>query len=308
MVTQKVINLHINNNKHNMSTQTANLPLEQQMFLNPATGRMVNYKGAIYRGLIPSVSKRPNAEIEVDDTPIEVETVRMSDLSFDNNIFKPLKTGNKELDSFISADGGFMPATNIILIGTPGIGKSTVGLDFLVRAKSQGKKVLFISGEMQRIDMFRYCKRFPAFNDLDIFFVSDYIKTNPVKAIEKVLERGYDLVLMDSWAEVSRTVKDFSGMSASKSESWILDLFEKHNEGRNEAKLYTAFLIIQQVTKSGEFVGSNRLKHMTTGMLEMYRDRAEGTNVMEFSKNRVGTAGERVNFNIHSTKVTYAKG
>jgi predicted ATP-dependent serine protease len=291
-----------------MNQVETTLPLEQQMFFNPSTGRMVNYKSAVYRGLIPSVSKRPTTVESLIEEDVEVNTVKMSDLNFDTNIFTPLKTGNKNLDSFISADGGFMPATNLILIGTPGIGKSTVGLDFLVRAKAQGKKVLFISGEMQRIDMYRYCKRFPAFNDLDIFFVSDYIKTNPVKAIEKVLQKGYDLVLMDSWAEVSRTVKDFGGMSVSKSESWILDLFEKNNEAKNDSKSYTCFLIIQQVTKSGEFVGSNRLKHMTTGMLEMYRDRAEGVNVMEFSKNRVGVAGERVNFNIHKNKVTYAKG
>jgi len=294
-----------------MNTQQQNnttLPLEEQMFLNPATGRMVNYKGAIYRGLIDANSiPRVSRKQEVDETPIEVETIKMSDIKFDANIFKPIKTGNKNLDNFVSSEGGFMPATNVILIGTPGIGKSTVGLDFLVRAKSQGKRVLFISGEMQRIDMYRYCKRFPAFNDIDIFFVGDYIKSNPMKAIEKVLDRGYDLVLMDSWAEVSRTVKDHSGMSVSKTESWILDLFEKHNEAKNDGKAYTCFLIIQQVTKSGEFVGSNRLKHMTSGMLEMYRDRAEGVNVMEFSKNRVGTAGERVLFNIHKNKVTYSR-
>jgi DNA repair protein RadA/Sms len=248
---------------------------------------------------VPKVSKKPEPEITVS-------TVKMSDLNFDDNLFTPIKTGNDNLDKFISSDGGFMPATNIILIGTPGIGKSTVGLDFLVRAQKQGKKVLFISGEMQRIDMFRYCKRFPAFNNLDIFFVSDYIKTDPVKAIEKVLENGYDLVLMDSWAEVSRTIKDYSNLSSSKVESWILDQFEKHNEGNNKSKAYTCFLTIQQVTKNGEFVGSNRLKHMTSAMLEMYRDRAEGVNVMEFSKNRLGTAGERITFNIQTDSVNYA--
>ena len=278
-----------------------------QMVLNPKTGRMINQRYAKYLGLIdsditntvPKVSKKPEVEVKVN-------TVKMSDLNFDDNLFTPIKTGNDNLDSFISSDGGFMPATNIILIGTPGIGKSTVGLDFLVRAQAQGKKVLFISGEMQRIDMFRYCKRFPAFNNLDIFFVSDYIKTDPVKAIEKVLENGYDLVLMDSWAEVSRTIKDHSNLSSSKVESWILDQFEKHNEGNNKSKSYTCFLTIQQVTKNGEFVGSNRLKHMTSAMLEMYRDRAEGINVMEFSKNRLGTAGERLQFNIQSDAVNYS--
>ena len=281
--------------------------MQETLVLNPKTGRMINQKYAKYLGLldnnitesIPKVSKKP--------VEIEVNTVKMSDLNFDSTMFTPIRTGNKQLDQFISSDGGFMPATNIILIGTPGIGKSTIGLDFLVRAKAQGKKVLFISGEMQRIDMFRYCKRFPAFNDLDIFFVSDYIKSDPVKAIEKVLENGYDLVLMDSWAEVSRTIKDYSGLSSSKAESWILDQFEKHNEGRNNSKAYTCFLTIQQVTKNGEFVGSNRLKHMTSAMLEMYRDRAEGVNVMEFSKNRLGTAGERITFNINRDMVQYSK-
>jgi hypothetical protein len=44
---------------------------------------------------------------------------------------------------------------------------------------------------------------------------------------------------------------------------------------------------------------------MTTGMLEMYRDRAEGVNVMEFSKNRVGQAGERMTFRIEKDNVSY---
>jgi len=102
-------------------------------------------------------------------------------------------------------------------------------------------------------------------------------------------------------------VKDFGNMSTSKAESWILDLFERHNEAKNDSSTYTCFLIIQQVTKSGEFLGSNRLKHMTSGMMEMYRDRAEGINVMEFTKNRVGTAGDTVSFRIQKNKVTYNK-
>jgi len=277
----------------------------KQKYLNPETGKLVGYVRAKTLGLIPgSVSKETLVESNED---FQVETVRITDLEFNNKLFVPVSTGNNNLNKFISSDGGFMPATNIILIGTPGIGKSTVGMDMIVRAKRQGKKVLFISGEMNRIDMFRYCRRFPSFGELDILFVSDYIKSNPVKAIEKVLQNGYDLVLVDSWAEVCRTVKDFSGMSTTKAESWILDLMENHNEARNNANLHTCFLIIQQVTKSGEFVGSNRLKHMTSAMLEMYRDRAEDRNVMEFSKNRVGTAGDGISFKISRDKVIYSK-
>ena len=285
--------------------------ITKEKYFNPETGKMVGYVRAKTLGLIPetksayrlNTSYEPPTDIVED---VEVQTIKISDLNFDSELFVPISTGNENLNQFISTEGGFMPATNVILIGTPGIGKSTVGLDMIVRAQREGKKVLFISGEMNRIDMYRYCRRFPSFGQLDILFVSDYIKSNPVKAIEKVLENGYDLVLMDSWAEVQRTVRDFSGMSASKAESWILDLMEKHNSGENNSKLYTCFLIIQQVTKSGEFVGSNRLKHMTSAMLEMYRDRMEGKNVMEFSKNRVGTAGVSVSFTINTDQVSYA--
>lgn len=285
--------------------------ITKEKYFNPETGKMVGYVRAKTLGLIPetksayrlNTSYEPPTDIVED---VEVQTIKISDLNFDSKLFVPISTGNENLNQFISTEGGFMPATNVILIGTPGIGKSTVGLDMIVRAQREGKKVLFISGEMNRIDMYRYCRRFPSFGQLDILFVSDYIKSNPVKAIEKVLENGYDLVLMDSWAEVQRTVRDFSGMSASKAESWILDLMEKHNSGENNSKLYTCFLIIQQVTKSGEFVGSNRLKHMTSAMLEMYRDRMEGKNVMEFSKNRVGTAGVSVSFTINNDQVNYS--
>ena len=57
--------------------------------------------------------------------------------------------------------------------------------------------------------------------------------------------------------------------------------------GENEAKVNTAFLVIQQVTKQGEFAGSNRFKHMLTGMMHM-KFTKEGERTMYFSKNRRG--------------------
>lgn len=282
--------------------------IKEQQFFNPKSGRMVNYWRAKYLDLIPKELLQAENVQQVKPTEeIEVKTIKISDLNFDSKLFVPMKTGNRHLDRFVSSDGGFMPATNVILIGSPGIGKSTVGLNFLTRLKKQNKKVLFISGEMNRIDMFRYCKRFKEFADLDILFLSDYADSNPQFAVEKVLENGYDVVLIDSWAEVCRTVQDTMGWGKSKAESWILDLMEKHNEGNNQEKLYTCFLVIQQVTKSGEFLGSNRLKHMTSAMLDMYKDRENNRNIMEFSKNRVGTAGEQVSFAISRNGVTYSR-
>ena len=46
-----------------------------------------------------------------------------------------------------------------------------------------------------------------------------------------------------------------------RAESLLLSLLKEQNEGHNDISVNTTFLIIQQVTKNGNFIGSNRLKH-----------------------------------------------
>jgi DNA repair protein RadA/Sms len=194
-----------------------------------------------------------------------------------------------------------MPATNLIVTGDPGVGKSTILLDFLAKAKQySGKRVLFISGEMNQIDMYGYCKRYNQFAFIDTIFMCDYAEYDPKIVIEKSLEKGYDLVLIDSWAEVIEQVKDFHKWNAGRAEQWLLNLLTKHN-----MENYTCFLIIQQVTKGGVFVGSNRLKHMTTGMMHIKFDRDSGYRYMEFSKNRRGTVGEKIGFVLSNNNISY---
>jgi len=253
---------------------------------------------------------RPSLATVKASTPINlvIEPVRLNDIEFDENIFIPVQTGHPLIDKFISADGGFMPATNLIAVGDPGVGKSTVLLDFLCRAKKNaGKRVLFISGEMNRIDMVGYCKRYPQFAFVDTVFMGDYAEYDPKMVIEKALEPGYDLVLIDSWAEVIDSVKDEHKWNAGKAEHWLLHLLETHNKGANHNQSYTCFLIIQQVTKGGDFVGSNRLKHMTTGMMHMRFDKDSGYRYMEFSKNRRGIVGEKVGFVLSNKLISYTE-
>ena len=63
------------------------------------------------------------------------------------------------------------------------------------------------------------------------------------------IQDGYDVVLMDSWAEVTSMVKDQMGWARNKVESWLLELLEKNNKANNKANKNTAFICIQQMTK-----------------------------------------------------------
>jgi predicted ATP-dependent serine protease len=230
---------------------------------------------------------------------IAPESVKMSELSFDPDLFKCLKT-HKPIDTLLSSEGGFPRATNFMLVGDPGVGKSTVSMDILADLQNNGASVLFISGEMDRVDLYRYVQRYPKFGDLDILFLGEYIDENPKSIIETMLNRGYDVVLIDSFVEVQDTVAEASGMTAKKTEKWLIDLMRHHNMSNNDSKKWTSFLCIQQVTKEGVFLGSNKLKHNTTGMMELRFDK-DGTRYVMFTKNRRGEVNIKMQFDLSST-------
>ena len=229
---------------------------------------------------------------------VELNLVKMQDVTFNDDLFIPTKT-KTIVDSLLSTEGGLFPDTNTVVIGDPGVGKSTVLLDWISDMQKQGKKVLFISGEMNDIDMYGYVKRFPKFGKLPILFMQDY-NNCPKQAVEQVLNQGYDVVLMDSWAEVTAMVKDQMGWARNKVESWLLELLEKNNKANNKKNKNTAFICIQQMTKQGEFAGSNRIKHMTTAMAALRFDGrgADAERYIEFSKNRRGSVGDKIYFSL----------
>ena len=220
----------------------------------------------------------------------------MADFTYDNSLFVPMPTG-KKVDSLFSSEGGLMKGTNYAFVGDPGVGKTTVLLDMLADMQAKGQKVLFISGEMNRIDMVGYVKRYPKFNNVPILFMGDYIENDPLAVLPAVLSEGYDVVLVDSFAELAVAVVDFHGGTMKNAETKLLNLFERHNKAENRSSINTAFMLIQQVTKGGEFAGSNRFKHMLTGMAHM-KFNNEGGRCIFFSKNRRGGETNKLFFSL----------
>ena len=229
-----------------------------------------------------------------------LELVRMKHQEFPDDLFIPMATG-KPVDLLFTNDGGLPKACNFMLIGDPGVGKSTVSLDILSDLALKDFKVLFISAEMTRIDLYGYVKRFPKFGEVDILFIGEYCDSNPKTVIEQALLPGYDVVLIDSFAEVQEDIKEALKLSSSGSEKWLIDLMVSHNLGNNTMRKNTTFIAIQQVTKGGVFVGSNKLKHNTTGMLELRMDQESGSSYMVFAKNRRGSVGKRMFYSLSAS-------
>lgn len=84
----------------------------------------------------------------------------------------------------------------------------------------------------------------------------------------------------------------------------LLAMIKKQNKGNNSTMINTTFITIQQVTKTGSFVGSNRLKHMITAMMELRLENPKNNfseRFVTFSKHRRGDVGVRLFFNLTST-------
>ncbi len=81
----------------------------------------------------------------------------------------------------------------------------------------------------------------------------------------------------------------------------LLALIKQQNKGMNARGVNTTFLTIQQVTKSGAFVGSNRLKHSITAMMELRLDNPKNIysdRYITFSKHRRGDVGVKLYYSL----------
>jgi len=241
-----------------------------------------------------------NRSIMPKEEDIKINLVKVGDIKYDPSIFIPMKTGDS-IDYMFSTEGGIYPATNYLLVGDPGIGKSTQGLDMLAKIKKTDptRKILFISGEMNQIDMYGYVQRYPAFGQIPTLFLCDYIDIDTKSVLEKTIEQGWDLILIDSFIEVQEAVQASNRLTRNHAEKWLIDLMVKSNKGENKEKKYTSFLAIQQVTKGGNFVGSNKLKHNTTGMIELrFSSEFSGDRYAKVTKNRRGYKYEKIFFSL----------
>jgi predicted ATP-dependent serine protease len=197
-----------------------------------------------------------------------------------------------------------------MVIGDPGVGKTTIILDLLSDLSMYNSaKVLFVSAEMNEIDLAIYVQRFPKFQNLDILFVEGEFEQEPhscrtLERLSAILDQGWDVVAIDSFYELQGIIKEEENITLKKAESLLLSLMKQQSKGVNDRSVNTTFLTIQQVTKSGAFVGSNRLKHSITAMMELRLENPKNIysdRYAVFTKHRRGDVGVRLYYDLGAT-------
>lgn len=237
----------------------------------------------------------------------------MRDIRFDPELFRNYMSGTV-LDELLCSYKGLPKGVNYMIIGDPGVGKTTIILDLLsnIRQFNPGVRVLFISAEMNEIDLAIYVQRFPKFQDLDILFIEAHYEeegaAHSLETVREILGRGWDIVAIDSFYELQGIIKEEENLTLKKAESILLAIIKQQNKAANDRGVNTTFLTIQQVTKAGHFIGSNRLKHAITAMLELRLENPKNVysdRYAVFSKHRRGDVGVRLYYDLSVTGDVY---
>jgi len=236
--------------------------------------------------------------------PIVYETKRAADINFSDDILVPVKTG-KVVDELISYAGGIMPATVVMIPGGSGVGKTTLMLELLggIKKADPTKKVLFVSSEMNSIHIFKYKKRIN-FDELDVCLLSE--SETPWQELKATLQKGWDIVLLDSLADTINKIRCQMDFSEKVAEKEMLSLMDNIRRGNNEEGKYTTFLCTQHMTKGNVYAGSSNLKHMTDAMMELHQcENDENKKFIIFSKNRDGKTLIKLYYSIVHTGIEF---
>lgn len=251
-----------------------------------------------------STVARPTAMAQaVEELVEDPEIFEIGSMEFPD--FRKFRTGTvfDQLMSDHDPEGGVFSGTANVVIGESGVGKSTVTLDMLAKIKAQDPtaKILYISSEMTRNDLYFYYRKMPIIETIPTLLVMDYLMGRFDKTLEKAINGDHDVILIDSHQDIIVKLKDVLGWKSTRAETWLTNLIIEAADKRGKA-----IFAIQHMTKGGEYVGSTYLKHATTSMMELKFDDA-GRRFVEFSKNRRGGSlvGKRMYYSLVQGEVRW---
>lgn len=194
-----------------------------------------------------------------------------------------ISSGISEFDRVLG--GGFFPGSISLLIGDPGVGKSTLALLALVHiARSMpDKKVILVSGEEsagQISDrLFRMVPTPPA----NLFLLAEGIWENAVLQIP-IPDTGF--LLFDS----VQTIATLEIPSASGSLAQSVAVVERMMMLSKTNNIPA--LLIGHVTKTGEMAGPQTMAHLVDTVLHLEAEGYSEYRMLRSKKNRFGAVSE----------------
>lgn len=191
-----------------------------------------------------------------------------------------IAAGISEFDRVLG--GGIVPGSLVLLGGDPGIGKSTILLDVVMRLSQQQIKCLYVSGEESEEQTAMRAQRLGTCSDSLLIMTATDLDRILVQAeaVKPVL-----LVVDSIQTMFTEAVETAAGSVGQVRECTARLLRFAKTTG-------IAVLIVGHMTKEGNIAGPRILEHMVDVVLQFEGDRSYAFRVLRALKNRFGSTNE----------------
>lgn len=204
------------------------------------------------------------------------KALRLSEVKI--NADERINTGDDELNRVLG--GGLVPGSMILLGGEPGIGKSTLVLQFALH--NNCGKILYVSGEESIAQIKMRAQRLGIENDECLFLSGN--------SLEMVLEHSRKiqphLLIIDSIQTLATENIDAIPGSLSQIRECTNSLLRYSKENT------ISTILIGHITKDGQLAGPKILEHMVDTVLHFEGDQQYMYRILRSLKNRFGSTSE----------------
>lgn len=204
------------------------------------------------------------------------KALRLSEVKI--NADERINTGDDELNRVLG--GGLVPGSMILLGGEPGIGKSTLVLQFALH--NNCGRILYVSGEESIAQIKMRAQRLGIENDECLFLSGN--------SLEMVLEHSRKiqphLLIIDSIQTLATENIDAIPGSLSQIRECTNSLLRYSKENT------ISTILIGHITKDGQLAGPKILEHMVDTVLHFEGDQQYMYRILRSLKNRFGSTSE----------------
>ena len=201
--------------------------------------------------------------------------VRLGDIQHREEV--RLSMGDPELDRVLG--GGLVEGAFVLIGGEPGIGKSTLVLQTILRLPY---KTLYVSGEESLSQLKMRADRLGGTNEDTLI----YAETSLEKILSTALELQPQLLVIDSIQTIQTELSDSTPGSVSQIRECANALLKYcKTEG-------VAVLVIGHITKEGSIAGPKVLEHTVDVVLQFDGDKHYMYRILRGQKNRFGSTAE----------------
>ncbi len=189
-------------------------------------------------------------------------------------------TGVGEFDRVLG--GGVVPGAVILLSGEPGVGKSTLLLNFAANVAKSGQKVLYISSEESAGQVYLRAERTDGL--VDTLFLAN---EGDLGSILGHIEQSHpDLLIIDSVQTISSGLLEGSAGGVSQVREVTATLIRVAKETT------LPIILVGHVTKDGQIAGPRTLEHLVDVVCQFEGDRNTSLRFVRALKNRFGPTDE----------------